>query len=133
MTPTAIALSLHRALEAGRSGDELRRYFAPDAVTVEHPNLVRPTGGRLALAEMLAASVAGAGLLAGQKYDVHAAVEAGATAILRLTWTGVIARDTGPYRAGDELVAHIAQFVETADGLITSIETFDCYEPMPSS
>jgi len=133
MTPIAIAQSLHRALEAGRSGDELRDHFAADAVTVEHPNLVRPAGARLPLDQILAGSVAGARLLASQRYDVHSAVEAGDTAILRLTWTGVIARDAGPYRAGDELVAHIAQFVETADGRITSIETFDCYEPIAST
>jgi len=133
MTPIAIAQSLHRALEAGLSGDELRRHFAPSAVTVEHPNLAKPKGARMPLEQMLTASEAGAGLLASQRYDVHSAVTAGDTAILRLTWTGVIARDAGSFRQGDELVAHIAQFVETADGLITSIETFDCYEPISSS
>lgn len=121
--------SLHRALEAGQSGDQLRRYFTADAVTVEHPNLIKPTGARIALEQMLQASEAGAGLLSSQKYDVRSMVRAGDTTVVRLTWTGVIARDTGSFKAGDRLVAHIAQFVETRDGLISTIETFDCYEP----
>ncbi len=122
MDPITAATSLHRALEAGISGQELREHFTSDAVTVEHPNLVKPNGARTTLDEMLAASEKGAALLSSQRYDVHSALAAGDTAILRLTWTGVL-------RNGDEITAHIAQFVETRDGLISSIETFDCYRP----
>ena len=114
--------ALHRALEAGRSGEELRRYFTADAVTVEHPNLIKPAGAHTPLDEMLAGSAKGVELLASQQYDVHSTQRCGDTTIVRLTWTGVL-------RTGDRLVAHIAQFVETRDGLISSIETFDCYEP----
>ncbi|WP_337821327.1 nuclear transport factor 2 family protein [Amycolatopsis sp. A1MSW2902] len=127
--PVALATSLLRALEAGQCGENLRKYFAPTASTVEHPNRLKPAGARATLDQMLAASEAGAGLMSSQRYDVRSAAAVGDTAILRLTWSGVIARDAGPFRRGDELVAHIAQFVETADGLIASIETFDCYEP----
>lgn len=124
-----VATSLLQALEAGQRGEDLRKYFAPSASTTEHPNRLKPEGARTTLDQMLAASEVGAGLLSSQRYDVRSAVAAGDTAILRLTWSGVIARDAGPFRRGDELVAHIAQFVETTGGLITSIETFDCYEP----
>ncbi|MBB1151644.1 nuclear transport factor 2 family protein [Amycolatopsis dendrobii] len=127
--PVALATSLLRALEAGQCGEDLREHFAPTASTVEHPNRLKPEGARANLDQMLAASEAGAGLMSSQRYEVRSAVAAGDTAILRLTWSGVIARDAGPFRRGDELVAHIAQFVETAGGAITSIETFDCYEP----
>jgi hypothetical protein len=127
--PVAVAMSLLRALEAGQCGEDLRKHFAPSASTVEHPNRLKPAGARLTLDHMLAASETGAGLLSSQRYDVRSAVAVGGAAILRLTWRGVLARDTGPFHRDDELVAHIAQFVETADGLITSIETFDCYEP----
>ncbi|MGW6930724.1 nuclear transport factor 2 family protein [Lentzea sp. NPDC054927] len=114
--------SLHRALEAGQSGDSLRHYFTTDAITVEHPNPIKPSGARTPLNEMLAASKKGTELLATQKYDVHSTLRSGDTQILRLTWTGEL-------RTGQRLTAHIAQFVETRDGLISSIETFDCYEP----
>ncbi|NUT91423.1 MAG: nuclear transport factor 2 family protein [Saccharothrix sp.] len=129
--PVAVATSLLRALEDGRHGEDLRGLFAPTASTTEHPNRLKPEGAHTTLDRMLEASTAGAGLLARQRYDVRSAVAVGDTAILRLTWSGVIAQDTGPFRRGDELVARIAQFVQTADGLITSIETYDCYEPLP--
>ena len=45
--------------------------------------------------------------------------------------TGEIARDFGPFRRGQTLTAHIAQFIETRDGRICRIETYDCYEPFP--
>ncbi|MGI5502393.1 nuclear transport factor 2 family protein [Lentzea sp. CA-135723] len=122
MNPVDLATSLHRALEAGESGSALRRHFTADAVTVERPNLIKPGGARTPLEEMLANSEKGAGLLTSQKYDVHSALVAGGTAILGLRWTGVL-------RDGRELVAHIAQFVDTRDGLISAVETYDCYEP----
>jgi ketosteroid isomerase-like protein len=50
-------------------------------------------------------------------------------AILRIHWTATIARDAGPFKAGQQLSAYIAQFISTRDGRIASIETYDCYEP----
>lgn len=128
-SPLAIARALHAALEAGKHGAELRALFTDDATTLEHPNLIKPRGGRATLDQMLKASSAGVGLLSQQTYGVRSAIEHGNTAILRLTWTGVIAHDAGPFRAGQTLTAQIAQFIETRDGRVASIETFDCYEP----
>lgn len=48
---------------------------------------------------------------------------------MRSTWTGEIATDAGPFRAGQQLTAHVAQFIDVRDGRIASIETYDCYEP----
>jgi hypothetical protein len=128
-SPLLAARALHAALEAGKHGAELRPLFTEDARIIEHPNLIKPTGAVTELERMLAASTTGAGLLAKQTYDVRSAVEIGNTAILRLTWTGVIARAVGPFRQGQVLTAHIAQFIESRDGRVASIETFDCYEP----
>ena len=128
MTDTTSALTaLHDALTAGRHGDELRELFTPDATTTEHPNALN-RGRTSTLAEMLAASEAGAGLLAWQRYDVHSLISHGTTAIARLTWTGEVARDAGAFHEGQRLTAHIAQFVEVEGGRIRSIETYDCYE-----
>ena len=128
-TPIQIARALHRALEAGKSGAELRALFTDDAKTIEHPNLIKPAGGVATLERMLAASATGAELLAQQSFTAHHEFEQGNSAVLRLTWTGVIRRSVGPFREGQKLKAHIAQFIETRDGRIASIETFDCYEP----
>ena len=128
-SPIEIARALHAALEAGAHGEALKPYLTDDVRTIEHPNLIKPRGGTAGLEQMLAASSAGAGLLARQTYAVRSAIEVGSTAILRLTWTGVIARAVGPFHEGQALIAHIAQFIETRDGRVASIETFDCYEP----
>ena len=128
-SPLAIARALHASLEAGRHGEALAHHFTLDATTTEHPNLIKPKGAKVGLGRMLEASAVGAALLETQRYDVHSAIEHGPTAILRLTWTGVIARDAGPFRKGQLLSAHIAQFIETRGGRISSIETYDCYEP----
>lgn len=129
-TPSDAVRRLYGALESGLKGDALRPYFTSDATTIERPNLIKPRGASAWLEQMLAASVAGAGLLAAQKYDVRSILEVGSLAIVRVTWTGTIARAVGSFREGQVLTAHIAQFVETRDGLVASIETFDCYEPL---
>jgi ketosteroid isomerase-like protein len=41
----------------------------------------------------------------------------------------VIGADRRPFRAGQELVAHVATFATISGGRISRFETFDCYEP----
>ncbi len=128
-SPISVARSLCAAIEAGKHGEQLRPFFTVDAVTIEAPNALKIAGATSTLEQMLTASTVGAGLLAKQSYDVHSMIEQGSLAILRLTWTGEIARDAGPFRKGQILTAHIAQFIETRDGRVARIETYDCYEP----
>lgn len=128
MTALDILTALHRALEAGATGGDLHPYWHDDIVTTEYPNLVAPSGGRHDLAEMTAASERGAALLASQRYEVFEAHDLGDTAIVRLTWTGVIARAIGPFEEGQTLTAHIAQFVRSRGDKLVSIATYDCYE-----
>lgn len=128
-TPVEIARGLHARLEAGMSGEALRDLFTPDAETLEHPNAIKPKGATTTLEQMLTASVAGAGLLAQQHYDLLEGHSHGDVAVLRLLWRGTVAADAGPFKAGQELAAHIAQFVTTREGRIARIETYDCYEP----
>src|SRR4029078_4060114 len=55
-----------------------------------------PTGSRRPLADMLAASEQGAGLLSAQSYDVVSYLEQGDTSPVTLTW-----RATLPYSIGE--------------------------------
>ena len=128
-TPLEAARALHAALESGLHGEALRPYFTPDATVLEHPNAIKPKGAIGSVENMIAESTRGAGLLSSQTYAVREAIEHADLAILRLTWTGIIARDLGPFRAGQVLTAHIAQFIHVRHGRVASIETFDCYEP----
>ncbi len=124
-----IVTTFYTAIEEGRHGEDLGDLLAPDVTTIERPNALVPTGRVSDRAAMLAASSAGAGLLASQHYDVHWIREVDDTVAVRLTWRGVVAQDAGPFHQGQELTAHIAQFVHVRDGMIAEIETYDCYEP----
>jgi ketosteroid isomerase-like protein len=129
MSALEITFALHRALEAGVHGEELAAHWTDDVRTTEFPNLIAPSGRVSDRSAMITASTRGAGLLSSQRYDLVEALEHGDTAVLRLTWVGVVAADAGPFKAGQELIAHIAQFVRTHDGRVASIATYDCYEP----
>ena len=48
---------------------------------------------------------------------------------MRLTWSGTVCADVGAFAAGQQLTAHIAQFITVRDGRISAIATYDCYEP----
>ena len=129
---TDVVRSFYAAIEAGQHGDDLAPLLSSAARTIEHPNALVPNGRVSDRATMLANSTVGAGLLSSQRYQVHDLAEVDGTVAARLTWTGVIAQDAGPFTAGQILTAHIAQFICVRNGLIDEIETYDCYEPFGS-
>lgn len=120
--------TLYRALEDGLSGARLLALMTDDVVTVEHPNAPRPSGGTADREAMRVASTAGAQLLETQRYDVRDVIVSGDVAAVRCTWSAVVARDAGPFRRGQRLRAHLAQFVTLRGGLVSRIETYDCHE-----
>src|SRR5215213_10129335 len=128
-SPIETTQALHTAIELGRVGRELEDLFTTDATVTEYPNLVKPSGGTANLGQLLAASRAGSRLLSTQRYEVHHAAQHGNTAIMRLTWSGTVGADVGRFVAGQQLTAHIAQFITVRDGRISAIATYDCYEP----
>ena len=91
--------------------------------------IVWRTYAQAGLEQMAAASAIGSRLLSEQKFDVFSEMVVDETAIVRLTWTGTVAVDAGPFHAGQQLTAHVAQFVTASDDRISRIETYDCYEP----
>ncbi|MGC0369054.1 nuclear transport factor 2 family protein [Microbacterium sp. SLBN-111] len=109
--------------------DDLRHVLASDVSVIEHPNALVRSGARRDLAQTLEGFHRGKALLRAQTFDVHDVLVQGDRAAVRATWTGVIAHDAGPFRAGQELVAHVAATLVVRDGLIVEHETFDCYEP----
>lgn len=130
--PADIVTRFYAAIASGEHGEALSPYLDDDARTVEHPNALVPSGRTSDRAAMLAASSAGASLLARQTYEIRDLVEFGDLVVARLVWRGVVAADAGPFTAGQELTAQIAQFVRVDDGRIVEIETYDCYEPLPA-
>ncbi|MGY1778744.1 nuclear transport factor 2 family protein [Geodermatophilus sp. SYSU D01036] len=110
--------------------DDLRPLLDARLRVVEHPNAVTPRGAVRDLEGTLAGFRAGKRLLREQVFDVHEVLPAGDRAAVRATWRGTVGVDAGPYRAGQELLAHVAALLTVRDGRVVDHETFDCYEPL---
>ncbi|MCP9622614.1 Uncharacterised protein [Nocardia otitidiscaviarum] len=122
------ARELLKALESGVAGEHLRPFFHHDAVQVEHPSRVAPTGRTRALDAMLEASVVGARMLESQRYDIRSVTAADRRVALQLRWSGVLAQQLGDLRAGDALHADVAMFLTYDDtGRVLRQESYDCY------
>ena len=113
--------------------DDLASVLHPDSTLVEHPNQVVPNGARRGLSETLAGFKAGRSLLSEQSFEIHELLADGDRAAVRAIWRGTVGQDIGPYTKGLEMTAHVAAFVTVRDGLVLEHETFDCYEPFPST
>jgi ketosteroid isomerase-like protein len=109
--------------------DDLRPLLAPGLRVTEHPNAVTRHGAVRDLTATLTGFGAGKALLREQAFDVHEILTSGERAAVRATWRGVVGRDAGPFRAGQELVAHVAAVLSVRDGQVLDHETYDCYEP----
>ena len=115
--------------DLGSTEEDLRSMLAVDLRAVEHPNAITPNGAVRDLESTCSGFRSGKALLSEQTFDVHEVLTSGERAAVRATWRGVVGVDAGPYRRGQELVAHIAGFLTVRDGRIADHETFDCYEP----
>ncbi|MFC9996402.1 nuclear transport factor 2 family protein [Nocardia sp. NPDC127526] len=122
------ARDLMAALESGATGDQLRPFFHPDAVQVEHPSRVVPAGRTRALNAMLEASIAGARLFASQRYDIQNTIAVENRVAVQLRWSGVLAQQLQDHKPGDVLEADVAMFLTYDDaGRILRQESYDCY------
>ncbi len=122
------AVRYHEAVAGFATGDELARFFHPDAVHREWPNVLFPDGAVRDLPAVLAAAERGRRALDHQWFEVLTAVASGDLVALEVTWTGTLAVALGDLPAGHVLRAHIATFLEFRDGRILSQRNYDCYE-----
>ncbi|MCD0483683.1 nuclear transport factor 2 family protein [Streptacidiphilus sp. ASG 303] len=125
-----LAVRYHDAVAAGASGEELARFFTPDAVHRELPNLLFPDGAVRDVAGLCEAAERGLRRLSGQRFEVLDAVASDDRVALEVRWEGVLAEAMGPLPAGHVLRAHIATFLEIRDGRIAAQRNYDCYEPL---
>ena len=72
-------------------------------------------------------------LLATQTIDILELLVSGDRVAVRATWRGTIGEGMDGLAAGAEFVAQIAAWLTVVDGCIREHETFDCYEPLPST
>jgi ketosteroid isomerase-like protein len=124
---------LELVADLGSSEDDLLAVLHPALRIIEHPNPITPRGAVRDRDAVVAGFRAGKRLLAAQSIEVHEVLVAGDRVAVRATWRGTIGQGTDAVPAGTELVAQTAGLLTVVDGLIREHETFDCYEPLPST
>ena len=117
------------AIEAGATGDELGRFFTPDAVQEEFPNRLVPQGARRDLLAILDAAARGRAAMSSQSYRILHAVGNGDELALEIEWVGTLSIPFGELPAGGQMRARFAVFLEYRDAKIAAQRKYDCFEP----
>ncbi len=117
------------AVERMATGDDLARFYTPDAEQVELPNRLNPKGGTSDLATLLARAASVPSLLRRQRYALVSSMAVGARVVIEAVWTGELAIPFGTVAAGTEMTAHFAMFFELEGGRIRRQRNYDCFEP----
>jgi ketosteroid isomerase-like protein len=117
------------ALSSGAGTDEISQFFTPDMVQEEFPNRLLPNGATRDLNGMKEARLRGKARLSAETFEVLNALASGGQVAMELRWTGTIGASTGPFKAGQELRARFAVFMEFRDARIVRQRNYDCFEP----
>ena len=117
------------ALGKGALGAALARFFTPEAVQIELPNRLNPTGGQSDLPTLLERAERGHALLRSQSYQLRSEMARGSHVAVEAVWTAELALPLGSLPAGSTMKAHLAMFFELTDGRISSQRNYDCFEP----
>lgn len=110
-------------------GDDLARYFTPDAVQIEFPNRLNAHGGRSDLATLLLRAEQGQKILSQQSYDIQSETVEDSRAAVEVVWTGTLAVPIGTLAPGFIMKAHIAIHFEIREGRIAVQRNYDCFDP----
>lgn len=124
-----IAENYLKAIEDGKTANELEIYYASSVEQIEYPNRLIPNGAKRNLDDLKAASLRGKNVLLSQTYDIQHSYVVGNTVILETIWTATLAVPIGQVPAGGQMKAYFAQFIEFENGKIVRQRTYDCFEP----
>ena len=125
----AITKNYLKALEEGKTADELDVYYSESVEQIEYPNRLLPNGAKRNLNDLKDASLRGKNVLINQNYDIQKSYVFGNTVILETIWTATIAVPLGQIPSGGQMKAYFAQFIEFENGKIVRQRTYDCFEP----
>jgi ketosteroid isomerase-like protein len=119
--------------DLGSSLDALSDVLHPAVRITERPNAINPSGTVRDRDAVVAGFVAGKALLAAQAIEILELVVSGDRVAVRAIWRGTVGDGAAGLPAGAQLIAHIAAWLTVVDGRIREHETFDCYDPLPST
>jgi ketosteroid isomerase-like protein len=122
-----IARSYLRALERGDTGAALSKFFAPEVVLEEFPNLLTPHGQKRDLAAALEGAERGKKLMSRQMYKIMEELADDDRVALEVEWVGTLAVPFGSIPAGGQMKAFIAVVLEFREGKIVRQRNYDCF------
>jgi ketosteroid isomerase-like protein len=124
-----VALAYLQAIADGADPAAIGPWLHEDIVFEAFPNRIRPHGGRVDRAGMLAAARRGRQTVHSQRYDVRKLVAQGDLVALEVDWSATLAVPFGELPVGSVMRAHLGIFLEFRDGRIVAQRQYDCYQP----
>ena len=121
--------ALYAAIADGPSFEPFERLCAPTLRQEEFPNRLLPDGAKRDLAGLREAMGRGRALMARQSFELLTATAMEDRVLVEGRWSGTVAADLGPFKAGTVLRTHFAQALTFHGGQIISIRNYDCFEP----
>jgi ketosteroid isomerase-like protein len=116
------------AVESNATGDALARFYTEDAVQVELPNRLNPSGARSDLATLLKRAEQVPAILQSQGYEILSITAQGDRVAVEATWEAVLAIELGTLPPGAVMFAHLAIFFQLQNGRIHRQRNYDCFE-----
>jgi len=101
----------------------------PQMRVIEHPNLFSLRGSERDPGQVLASLAQGRRLVRDQRFDVVGHLVDGDAVATRVVWSGTLATDAPPFRAGARLRADCAMHFTLRGGRIARQESYDCFHP----
>ena len=116
------------ALSSGKGPDQVSQFYAPDVLQEEFTNRLLPHGATRDLEALKQARARGKALLSAERFDLLGSLASGDQVAMELRWSGTVAHDAGPFKAGQTLRARFALFLQFRDGRIVRQRNYDCFE-----
>lgn len=116
------------AVEA-MDGSGLDGFFATDIKQIEFPNAFKPKGDARDLAALKADLEKAKGIIDGQRYEVTKTLADDSSVMFEMVWTGTMAIDIPPLKAGQNLRANCIAVFDFEEGKVTGLRNYDCFAP----
>jgi hypothetical protein len=123
-----IAKNFIKAIESGKTGDELDKFYHKDIELITYPNALTKILTKRNLEELKEASERGKSILSKQTYEIIRSHVVGKTVVIEARWTGTLNIAVGNLSAGGQMKAHFAQFFEFKGNKIIRQRNYDCFE-----
>jgi hypothetical protein len=119
------------AIERNEIGGQEGKWYTPDAVQIEWPNLLAPKGATRDLEGLKAAGARGRAIVEKQSYEVVTVVAQGERVAVEAIFRATFTCDVAGLPRGETMEARFAMFFILRGGRIWRHHSYDCFIPWP--